>query len=82
MEGVEMDEVGNPTLNQDAWIKQQKANYNNFVKSNTTFVGFSEGAVRPLINEQDPEIQQKVISSVENAGIFMYIVKWTCPLFL
>lgn len=47
---------------------KQKLDYNKFVEANSTFVGFSEGALRPLIHEQDPEVQQKVISSVENAG--------------
>ena len=46
----------------------QKKRYNKLVCDNPTFVGFSENALRPLINEQDPEIQQKVISIVESAG--------------
>ena len=30
-----------------------------FVEENPTFVGLSELALRPLINEQDPDIQAK-----------------------
>lgn len=46
---------------------RQKFGYNQLLKDYPTFVGFKEGALRPLINEQDPEIQQKVIRTVENA---------------
>jgi hypothetical protein len=42
--------------------------FNAFIKENPTFVGISEGALRPLINEQDPDIQskgvQKIVSGV------------------
>jgi hypothetical protein len=33
--------------------------FNAFIEENPTFVGISEGAIRPLINEQDPDIQAK-----------------------
>ena len=46
----------------------QKGAYNKFVLGNPTFVGFSENALRPLIREQDPEIQQKVIALVAKGG--------------
>ena len=39
-----------------------------FMKDNPHFGGFSTKGLMPLINEQDPEIKQKVISLVENAG--------------
>ena len=46
---------------------RQKYEYNQLLKDHPTFVGFKEGTLRPLINEQDPQIKQKVISQIENA---------------
>lgn len=47
---------------------RQKEVFNAFTKDNPTFVGLSEGALRPLINEQDPDIQaeakQKIVTGV------------------
>ena len=47
---------------------KQKLDYNKFVEANATLVGFNEKTLRPLIHEQDPEVQQKVISLSENLG--------------
>lgn len=46
----------------------QKKRYNKFVCDNPTLVGFSEKGLRPLTNEQDPEIMQKVLSLVAKGG--------------
>lgn len=39
-----------------------------FCEKEPAFAGFSTRSLRPLITEQDSEIQQKVIAAVESAG--------------
>ena len=38
-----------------------------FLEEHPAFAGFTGGALRPLIREKNPEVQQKVISQIENA---------------
>ena len=38
--------------------------YNAFIEENPTIVGVSEFALRPLINETDPDIRAKAIQKV------------------
>ena len=44
---------------------EAKNYYNAFIEENPTFVGTSEGAMRPLIGEQDKEVKEAGISHVE-----------------
>ena len=43
---------------------RQKSAYNAFIEENPTIVGVSEFALRPLINEQDPDIQAEALQKV------------------
>ena len=46
-------------------IRQKKA-YNALTKGNPTFVGISEGALRPLINEQDPDTKANALQKIRS----------------
>jgi hypothetical protein len=45
---------------------RQKEAFNVFAKDNPTFVGLSEGAIRPLINEQDPDIKEEAKQKIRS----------------
>ena len=43
---------------------RQKGAYNAFIEENPTFVGISEGAMRPLIKEKDPDIRANALQKI------------------
>ena len=40
--------------------------YNALIEGSPTFVGISEGALRPLINEQDPDTKANALQKIGN----------------
>ena len=40
--------------------------YNTLVEENPTMVGISERAIRPLINEQDPDIRANALQKIRS----------------
>ena len=50
---------------------QQGNTYHAFIEENPTFVGISEGALRPLINERDPDIRANALQKIGSGVLRM-----------